>query len=271
MPRHPVLAGAPLLIAHRGGAGLAPENTLTAFGAAAKKWGADMIELDVHASKDGHCVVIHDDTVDRTTDGTGAVAAMSLAELRELDAGHRFTRDGSTYPFRGGDTRISTLEEVLTALPKMRFTVEVKTGSAQAPMFETVARLNARDRVIAAGMYDADRTLFGEYRGLVSASTEGMRRFYIRYRLGLGRFLPPRADVVQVPERWEDRQVVTPDLVRTLARSGVPVHVWTVDDASAMHRLLTWGVGGIITDRPDVLGRVLNERFGRPLMPAHGR
>jgi glycerophosphoryl diester phosphodiesterase len=120
-------------------------------------------------------------------------------------------------------------------------------------------------------MYDADRTLFGEYRGLVSASTEGMRRFYIRYRLGLGRFLPPRADVVQMPERWEDRQVVTPDLVRTLARSGVPVHVWTVDDASAMHRLLTWGVGGIITDRPDVLGRVLNERFGRPLMPAHGR
>lgn len=271
MQRHAVLDGAPLLIAHRGGSGLAPENTLTAFTRAARTWGADMIELDVHASKDGHCVVIHDATVDRTTNGTGAVADLTLAELRDLDAGYRFTSDDGTFPFRGGDARISTFEEVLAALPDMRFTVEVKTGAAQAPLFETIARMNARDRVIAAGMYDADRTLFGDYRGAVSGSTEEMKRFYIRYRLGLGRFLPPRADVVQMPERWDGRQVVTRRLVRTLARAGVPVHVWTVDDPSDMHRLLTWGVEGIITDRPDVLGRVLNERYGRPLMPAHRR
>jgi glycerophosphoryl diester phosphodiesterase len=270
MARHPVLDGAPLLIAHRGGSALAPENTLAAFRNGADVWGADMIELDVHASLDGHCVVIHDATVDRTTDGTGAVAGMTLARLRELDAGYRFTADGSTWPFRGRDVRIPTFDEVLDELPGMRFTVEVKAGAAQGPLFETIRRHRASTRVIAAGMYDADRTQFADYRGAVSGSTEELRRFYVRYRLGLGRLFTPRADVVQVPERWEGRQVVTPGLVRTLARARIPVHVWTVDDAADMHRLLDWGVEWIISDRPDVLGRVLHERTGRPLMPAHG-
>jgi glycerophosphoryl diester phosphodiesterase len=267
--RHAVLDGAPLLIAHRGGSGLAPENTLAAFRNGAERWHADMTELDVHASADGHCVVIHDPTVDRTTDGSGAVASMSLAQLRELDAGYRFTRDGHTFPFRGQGVRISTFEDVLEALPTMRFTVEVKAGAAQQPLFDAIRRFNARDRVIAAGMYDRDRTLFPEYRGAVSASTEELKRFYVRYRLGLGRLSAPRADVVQVPELWEGRRVVTPRLVRTLARAGIPVHVWTVDHGADMHRLLDWGVEGIITDRPDVLGRVLHERTGRPLTDAH--
>jgi glycerophosphoryl diester phosphodiesterase len=269
MGRHSVLDGAPLLIAHRGGSALTPENTLLAFHNAADVWGADMIELDVHATLDGHCVVIHDATVGRTTDGTGAVADMTLAELRELDAGYRFTPDGTAYPFRGRGAGIATIEEVLEGLPRMRFIVEVKAGAAQTPLFAAIRRFAARDRVIAAGMCDADRTEFADYRGAVSGSTEEMRRFYIRYRLGLGRFFTPRADVVQLPERWKGRQVVTRTLVRTLSRAGIPVHVWTVNDPADMHRLLDWGVEGIITDRPDILGRVLHERTGRPLMPAH--
>jgi glycerophosphoryl diester phosphodiesterase len=271
MPRHPVLDGAPLLIAHRGGAALAPENTLAAFRNGAETWGADMTELDVHASADGHCVVIHDPTVDRTTDGTGAIAAMPLARLRELDAGYRFTADGHTFPFRGRGIAIPTLEEVLEALPRMRFIVEVKDGAAQPPLFETIHRFGARDRVIAAGMYDRDRTMFPAYRGAVSASVEELKRFYTRFRLGLGRCFPPRADVVQVPEFWDGRRVVSAAFVRVLARADIPVHVWTVDDPADMHRLLDWGVAGILSDRPDILGRVLHERTGRPLLPAHAR
>jgi glycerophosphoryl diester phosphodiesterase len=267
--RHSVLQGAPLLIAHRGGSALAPENTLAAFEVGAHTWGADMTELDVHATADGHCVVIHDATVDRTTDGTGEVAAMTLAQLRELDAGHRYTRDGRTYPFRGRGVTVPTFEEVLEALPAMRFTVEVKDGRAQRPLFDAIRRFNARDRVIAAGMHERDRTLFPEYRGAVSGSTEELKRFYVRYRLGLARFFPPRADVVQVPERWRGMRLVTPRLVSALAKFDVPVHVWTVDVPADMHRLLDWGVEGIITDRPDVLGRVLHERTGRPLTEAH--
>src|SRR5690554_6876079 len=98
-PPHPAVARRPQFIAHRGGAGLYPENTLYAFRRAVEDWAVDAIELDVHATADGHCVVIHDPTVDRTTEGTGRVADLTLAELRRLDAGHRFTRDGGqTFP-----------------------------------------------------------------------------------------------------------------------------------------------------------------------------
>ncbi|MEJ2679856.1 MAG: glycerophosphodiester phosphodiesterase family protein, partial [Gemmatimonadota bacterium] len=120
-----VLAGGPLLIAHRGGAGLAPENTMAAFRQAVDRWPVDMMELDVHATADGHCVVIHDPTVDRTTNGQGVVAALSLAELQTLDAGYRFELDGEQ-PFRDRGVRIPTLDEVLDALPDMRLTIEVK-------------------------------------------------------------------------------------------------------------------------------------------------
>jgi glycerophosphoryl diester phosphodiesterase len=270
MSRHAVLEGAPLLVAHRGGSGLAPENTLAAFRNAVETWGADMIELDVHASRDGHCVVIHDATVDRTTDRSGRVEELTIAQLRDLDAGYCFTRDrGASHPFRGRGVSISTIDDVFEALPHTRFTVEVKAGAAQAPLFAAIRRFDAQQRVIVAGMHERDRTMFSEYRGAVSASTEEMRRFYIRHRLGVGRFFPPRADVVQAPEMYDGRRVVTRRLVRELAARDIPVHVWTVDDPADMNRLLDWGVEGIITDRPDVLGRVLHERTGRLLTAAH--
>src|SRR5262245_46925820 len=120
---HPVLAGGPLLIAHRGGSGLAPENTMAAFTRAVELWQPDMFELDVHASADGACVVIHDPTIDRTTNGAGPVASRSLAELQSYDAGYRFTADGGrTFPFRNQGVRIPTLDEVLSAFPDLRIT-----------------------------------------------------------------------------------------------------------------------------------------------------
>ena len=113
-----VLRGGPLLIAHRGGSLLRPENTLNAFESAAADWQADMLEFDVRATRAGHCVVIHDPTLERTTNGTGHVAAHTLAQLRELDAGYRFTADGGrTYPFRDCGIRIPTIDEVLERLP----------------------------------------------------------------------------------------------------------------------------------------------------------
>ena len=270
MPRHDVLAGAPLLIAHRGGSALAPENTLTAFRSAAVIWSADMIELDVRASADGHCVVIHDETVDRTTNGTGTVAGKTLPELQALDAGYRFTRDGgATYPFRGRGVTIATFDEVLAALPRMRFTVEVKAGAAQTPLFAAIEKHGATERVIAAGMHARDRKQFRNYRGAISASMETMRRFYALHRCGLGRFVSPHVDVVHAPEMYGALRIVTPRFVRDLLAHDVPVYVWTVDDPADMRRLLSWGVEGILSDRPDVLGRVLHEDYGRPLAPGH--
>lgn len=271
MARHSVLAGAPLLIAHRGGSGLAPENTLPAFLNGANRWGADMIELDVRASADGQCVVMHDALVDRTTNGTGPVAGMTLAQLRELDAGYRFTPDaGATFPFRDTGVRVPTIEEVFEALPAIRITIEVKTGAAQEPLFAAIRRFNARDRVIAAGMYDANRSLFGTFDGVISGSLEELKPFWMRHRIGLGWLRAPPCDVVQIPEIWNGRRLVTPRLARDLHRHGIPLHVWTVNEPADMNRLLDWGVEGLISDRPDVLGRVLHERTGRPLAPAHG-
>ncbi len=266
----PFLQGGPLLIAHRGGAGLAPENTLHAFRSAAERWAADLIELDVHASADGHCVVIHDPTVDRTTNGTGRVADLRLEELQRLDAGYNFTRDGgNTFPFRDAGVRIPSIVDVLEALPEMGLIIEVKDGRAQQPLFDAIERFNASHRVVAAGMYDRDRTEFSRHRGPVSASTEQMRAYVVAHRMRLDRLIATPFDVVQVPEVHEGHRVVTPRLVRALHRRGIPVHVWTVNDAADMQRLLDWGVNGILTDRPDRLAPILQKRFGRPAPPSN--
>jgi glycerophosphoryl diester phosphodiesterase len=267
-PQHPVLCGGPLLIGHRGAAGLVPENTLESFRDAVDRWAVDMIELDVRASGDGRCVVIHDATVDRTTDGRGAVAGMTVAELQELDAGYRFGDEAGAHPFRGRGLRIPTIEEVLEALPGTPLTVEVKIGTAQAPLFEALRRYEAHDRVVVAGMDDRDRTQFGEYRGARSGSVRDVRRFYFLHRLFAGGRWRRNCDVFQVPERRGLMRLVTRRFIRDAARHGLPVHVWTVNDPATMERLLDWGVDAIITDRPDLAAVVLHERAGRPLPPA---
>jgi glycerophosphoryl diester phosphodiesterase len=246
-----------------------PENTLAAFLAADARWRADMIELDVHATADGHCVVIHDPTVDRTTNGSGVVAAMTLAEIQSLDAGYHFTSDGGqTFPLRGDGLRVPTIEEVFAALPSMRLTVEVKSAAAQMPLFRAIAQYQATQRVIAAGEHDAYRTLFRAYRGPISASSEQCMPFYVMHRMRLAVLAKVRADVVQMPEHLRGRRVLTRRLVRDLHARGVLVHVWTVNDPTDMHRLLDWGVDGILTDYPDRVALVLHERVGRPLPPA---
>jgi glycerophosphoryl diester phosphodiesterase len=265
---HPVLRGGPLLIAHRGGSGLAPENTLAAFQRADRLWQADMIELDVHASADGHCVVMHDPTLERTTNGQGPVAERTLAELQSFDAGYHFSPDGgATHPFRGQGVRIPTIDEVFAALPQMRFTVEVKTAAAQQPLFAAIERARATERVIAAGERRIFRTQFSGYRGCVSAAREDALRYYILHRLRLG-FLPTlRADAVQTCETLGRRRVLSPRLIKDLHKLGIAVHVWTVNQVADMQRLLDWGVDGILSDYPDRLARVLHERVGRPLPP----
>lgn len=273
-PRHAALRGGPLLIGHRGAAGLAPENTLPSFREAVERWAVDMIELDVRATADGACVVIHDATVERTTDGAGAVAGMTLPELRELDAAYRFPDGSGAHPYRGRGITIPTLDEVLTAFPEMRFTVEIKVGTAQEPLAAVIRNHDAADRVIVAGMNHRDQARFSDYDGATSAPTRTVRTFVLLHRLRLAWLWPRTAAVFQVPERhpWdapegEGHRIVTPRFVRDAARRGVPVHVWTVNDPAAMRRLLDWGVDGLITDRPDIGARVLAEHVGRPLPP----
>ena len=260
---HPFFRGTPHLIAHRGGAALGPENTLAALEQAARLYRPDIIEIDVRATADGHCVLMHDPTLERTTSGSGAVAQRTLAQLKQLDAGHRFVALDGTHPFRGRGVTIPTIDEVLEALPDMRFIVEVKIGTAQKPLFEAIRRHAAHDRVCAAGEREIDRDLFVGYPGPTSESGDAMRRMYRMHKLRLMRFWRPRTQAVQFPFEFDGRRVVNERLVRELKAKGLVVHVWTVNDTADMKMLLDWGVDGVLSDRPDLLAQVLGREQGR--------
>jgi glycerophosphoryl diester phosphodiesterase len=266
-PGHPFLAGAPLQIAHRGGAGLAPENTLLALRRAVDWWRSDVVELDVQPSRDGEAVVVHDATVDRTTDGRGAVDALTVDRLRELDAGYRFTRDGVSYPFRGRGLTIPTFAEALDSLPDVRLIVEIKDGRVQERVWETIRERRAWHRVLVASSNHRHRARFARYPGPTSASTRQVRAFLAMHRLRLTGLFRSTVDALQVPERHDGRLVVDERFVQQAHALNLPVHVWTVNDPIEMRRFLGWGVDGIVTDRPDLLGRILHERIGRPLPP----
>ncbi len=260
------LAGAPLLIAHRGGAALAPENTLVAFERALDWWGADILELDVQPTADGEVVVFHDATLDRTTDGAGPVAARTLAEIQALDAGYCFTPDGLQYPFRGRGIRVPTLAELLDAFPGVRINIEIKDGRAQERVWETIRQAGATDRVLIAAGSARNRARLAGYPVPVSAGKEEIAPFIAQLKLPFRPYTPD-VDALQVPYRWKGREVLTPALIDLAQSRNIPVHVWTVDDPALMRTFLKWGVDGIVTDRPDLLGRVLHEHTGRPLPP----
>ena len=269
-PGHPYTAGAPLFIAHRGGAGLAPENTMHAFRAAVERWEADILEMDVHATADGELVVIHDPTVDRTTDGRGAVRDLTLREIQRLDAGCRFTDPGGAHSFRGRGVVVPRFADVLEAFPGVRMNVDAKGEATTPRVIDAVRAAGAEHRVLLASVGEEGRADRHGYRGPTSASRRQIRLFYYLHRLPGGGPYTPRTDALQIPYRWEGRQVATPRFIREASRRNLPVHVWTVDDPEVMRTLLAWGVGGIQTDRPDLLAAVLCRETGRPPPPGLG-
>ena len=256
-----------MLVAHRGGALLAPENTLCAFRRAATEWRACMLEMDVRLTRDGHVVVIHDASVERTTDGTGLVADLTLEEIRSLDAGYRFVDDAGCYPFRAKGVVVPTVEEVLVALPDVWVNIEAKEPAVAGPLVRAIARHDAEHRVLVAAEHEASRRGAAGYPGPWGASFRQALLFWLLRRLPGGSPYTPRADILQVPESWRGLRIVSPRFVEDAHRLNLPVQVWTVNDPDDMRRLLDWGVDGIQTDRPDLLSALLTELRGRPVPP----
>jgi glycerophosphoryl diester phosphodiesterase len=254
-------ARTPIAFAHRGGGALWPENTLVAFRAAIEL-GFRYIETDVHLTKDGEIVVFHDHRLERTTNGTGFVRDHTLAELQRLDAAHRFTRDGKSFPWRGKQVLIPTLREALALDPGVRFNIELKERGSGLPaaFWKLIEREAATDRVLVAAFDDAlVRELRKLSRGRVATSA-GQREvvaFWLAVRAGMSSLLPVGYDALQVPVRQGGLTVVDARFLRAARAKGVAVHVWTVDDRSEMRRLIALGVDGIMTDRPDLLLDVL--------------
>lgn len=250
----------PLVIAHRGGAGLFPENTLYAF-ERASELGVDVVELDIHGTSDGELVVIHDATVQRTTDGAGRVSEMTLEQLKKLDAAYRWSPDnGKTFPLRQNGIKVPTLQEVFKALPKMRFNVEPKqpAPSLVKPLCKIIHENKMIERVVVGSFRQA---IIDEFRRecpdvATSASTTEVSKFLGMYKTGLTKAYRPEMQALQVP----DFIGITDEFVKAARERNLQVHVWTVNETNDMERLLKTGVDGIMTDYPDRLLKILRNK-----------
>jgi glycerophosphoryl diester phosphodiesterase len=262
----------PLVIAHRGGAGLWPENTLFAFERAAAL-GVDMLEMDLHLSRDARLVVIHDDTLERTTNGQGPVAHFTLAELQALDAGYKWTADGGqSYPYRGQGTRIAALEEVFERFPLIPKAVEIKVPDVgmEAVLCEMLAAYDQLDRVIVGSFHERSLQRFRQLCPEVATAggPVSVRLLLALNWLGLSGLLSPSYPVLQIPPQHSGLTLATPRLVRNAQHRGLQVHLWTINEQPDMRRLLEMGADGLITDYPDRALQLLGRSTQLGALPA---
>lgn len=267
IPNHPVFEHQGVLVlAHRGGRGLWPENTLYAFRHAAAL-GADVLDMDVHYLKDGHFAVIHDDSLERTTDGTGNVIDFSLAELQKLDAGYRWTADnGRSFPFRGQGITIPSLEAVFNEFPDIRMNIELKQSRPgnTVKLCEMIRTYGMAEQVVIASFSD---DTIREFRqacpGVATAAATGeARQFVILNLLHLGRLYHPQTETMQMPGHLGSRILVDRRFVSTAHMHNMEVYAWTIDDPARMRTMIANSVDGIITDYPDRLLQVLGRETG---------
>ncbi|MFP5336203.1 MAG: glycerophosphodiester phosphodiesterase family protein [Actinomycetes bacterium] len=232
-----------LAVAHRGGAGLAPENTVTAF-RRSLALGLSYLETDVRVTADGVCVAFHDRTLRRVTGVAGSVADLTWSELRTL-------------PVLDAE-RVPRLDDLLTRWPGVRWLLDVKQPAQVGRLVDVVRDVGAAGRVTLAGTWDATLHDACSRVGDDVSRTLGWGSVA---RLVRGSVLDPRgARAVCLPRRLAGRRVATPALVERAHRYGLRVLVWGVDEPAEMHRLLDDGVDGVITDRPDLLREVLVAR-----------
>lgn len=254
----------PLAFAHRGASKKFPENTMPAFRKAAEL-GVDYIETDVHLTKDKRFVIIHDDTIDRTTNGSGRVVDYNMDELSRLDAGYNFTEDnGETYPYRGKGIGLFSLEEMLEAFPEQKFNIDLKDKSVQQVSYfiNIINKFNAHNRIIVASWYYSILNKVRKFNPEIATSFSAyeIMWIYFLFRSGL-LFLNInfKGTALQIPQKRGQLNIVTKSFVKELHEKGVDVHVWTVNDEADMRRLIESGVDGIMSDDPELLLKVIKE------------
>ena len=257
-PTHDFFGAPAPNVAHRGGGMLAPEATLAAFAAAAGA-GADVLEMDVRLSADGALVVIHDRTVDRTTDGSGAVADFRLEELRSLNAGHHFEMPDGHFPYREERLSVPTFEEVQAAHPDLRLVVEMKIPETAEPLCQAIRDAGQEHRTLVAAFA---RESLQRFRTVCPTVATGGSFGEVVIFLALSRariagIYDPPFDALLVSETSGPLRVVTPGLLRSARQAGLPVLVWTVNRAEDMERLIALGVDGILTDDPATLSAII--------------
>ena len=240
------------VIAHRGASAFAPENTLVGF-ERAKAFGAEAFELDVHVTADGQPVVIHDPTLDRTTDRRGAIASMTYDAIREADAGARFTTDrGATFPFQGRGVRVPLLADVLGMFADTPMIVEMKTIAAAPAVKRVVAETGAVARCILASFDERALAPFDAPPWVRSASRAETLSLLSRALVGRAP-RPPRYRALTIPTRFNGIPIPMRMLAGAARRGGCPTHVWVIDSPELARSLWADGVAGVITNRPGAM------------------
>lgn len=253
---HPFLdAPTPIVVAHRGASGEAPENTLEAFAIAVEQ-GCTYLETDAHVTKDGVVVAFHDHRLDRATDRRGTIEALTIAEVEQADAGYHVPA------FRGQGVKVPRLEEVLTSWPDARVIIDPKTDSATDPVCALLHKLDAWDRVCVGAFSDRRVKRVRQLSGGRACTSMGpaATATAVIAAATTGRMPRLGARCLQVPECQYGVRIVTEQFVNAAHAARLPVQVWTVDDPKTMQRLLDLGVDAIMTNRPRVLFDVLAAR-----------
>jgi glycerophosphoryl diester phosphodiesterase len=267
-PSHPYYDNLtrPLVIAHQGGDGIRPGDTMYAFKNAVEI-GADVLEMDAHITKDSQIILMHDETVDDTTDGTGLIEDLTLAELKQLDAAYKWSNDdGKTFPYRGQGIQVTTLDELFQKFPQMRYLIEIKLteNPIDKSLCDLIRQYNMQDKVMIASFHDEAMQNFRETCPEIatSASRTELRNFVLLGKVLLSGFVAPHYQSIQPPYDPKESlniPIMTERFIREAHAKNIKVEPWTVDDPELMKQYIEWGVDGIITDRPDLMIEVLKE------------
>jgi len=255
-----------MVIAHQGGDGVWPGDTMFAFEKSVEI-GADVLEMDAHITKDGEIVLMHDEKVDRTTDGTGLIEDLTLAELKQLDAAYKWSiDDGQTFPYRGQGIQVPILRELFEKFPNMCYVIEIKLTKdpIDKPLCNLIREMYMQEKVVVASFHDEAMAIFREtcLDVATSASRSEVTRFVILGKVFLSGWDSPQYQSLQVP--WEKSEskgipIMTERFIREAHARNLHVEPWTVNDPKLMKQYIEWGVDGIITDRPDLMVEVLKE------------
>lgn len=246
------------VIAHGAGQGLQPKNTLEAA-VMADQVGADIIEIDIHATRDGVLVLSHDDTVDEMTNGSGLIRAMDFAELQALDAAQGFLPENNR-PLVGQGVRIPALAAVFDALPKAHYIIEIK--QPEPPIYDALCQLvrqrGLQNQVLVGSFYTEPLVAF---RGAcpevaTSMSQEEVTKLVLLEKIGLSHLYDLPGVALQIPVASGGITIVTESFLAAMQARGVKVQIWTINSLDEMRELMAMGVDGIITDYPDRLIRL---------------
>jgi len=242
------------IIAHRAGMGHAPEDTFEAA-IRADELGATMIEMDVHETQDGFLVTIHDETIDRTTQGQGAIVDMTLDELQSFNVGYGFIDEAGERPFEYQNIAIPDIEDVFIAFAGGRFTLEIKPEHSNVPekLCEMLKVYDLTATTVVVSRHQAPIDVFRvACPDVATAMTPDEVKNYVTWqKMGLSHWVDVKAEVIAVPEYYGEMLILSESLIEVAHARGLAVHVFTVNDVADLKRFYAMGVDGIITDYID--------------------